>query len=171
MTTPTPREELAAFALAGYASMVGYDQEKLDPELRERVGRLVDALEEAAGSAVEQRYLRQPVFRGCLFPTCLRQFDSMAMFSGEQPDRPEWSGKGWHQVRGSAVHSAGGHVCPDHHDLLRAHFPQRTEPAFPGQIGARCSCGGWAVSGLRWHGAARGMWEEHLLDQIGAFTS
>lgn len=127
---------------------------------------LVDALVDAVQHAVEEQHLHAPQFRGCVFPTCLRMFDSMASFSGRTPARPEWSSQGWRQVRGSAVHSAGGYICSDHTTIVVAHFPHPGVPVFPGQLSARCTCGNWSVSGLRWHGTARGMWEEHLLDEL-----
>jgi hypothetical protein len=68
------------------------------------------------------------------------------------------------------VHAGGGHVCPDHRDLITAHFPERNTPPAPGRIDVRCACGTWVSNGQRWHGAARGLWEEHLLEQMGVFA-
>lgn len=113
-----------------------------------------------------------PSLRGCLVPGCLAQFDVMAAMTGLEPVSPSWSGKGWQIIRGSAVHAAGGHVCPAHADQFAAHFPTRIEPQVPGRVEGRCSCGKWSTDGLdlTWHGAARGLWEQHLLEEIGALT-
>lgn len=154
MTAPAPRDELLAL---------------LPAEKRQEAGRLITAIEEAAASQMEEHYLRQPIFRGCIFPTCRRQFDSMATMSGREPARPEWSGKGWQQVRGSAVHSAGGYICPDHIAFVTEHFPRRGEQV-PGEVNVRCACGTYSSAGHRWHGTARGLWEAHVLHAIGTLT-
>lgn len=108
-------------------------------------------------------------FRICLIPTCLRQMDMIATMGGEPLAHPQWSGKGWHMVRHSAVHAGGGYVCPDHRELIEAHFPNRTTDPEPGRIDVHCACGQWANKSLRWHGAARGLWEEHLLEVMEVF--
>lgn len=111
-----------------------------------------------------ETYRNAPVLRNCLVPGCLRQYDARAGLAGHPPARPSWSAEGWHTLgTGSAVHPAGGHICPDHAALIAAHMPQRDEQLREGRVFARCSCGDWSTGGWRWHGAARGLWEEHLL--------
>lgn len=116
-------------------------------------------------------YRNAPVLRNCLMPGCLRQYDARAALCGETPARPSWSAKGWHTLGTGTVLPAGGHICPDHADLIAAHMPRRTEPPWPGRIDVHCSCGDWASGGWRWHGAARGLWEEHLLNVAETETS
>ena len=112
-----------------------------------------------------------PSLRGCLVPGCLAQFDTMAAMNGHTPARPEWSAKGWHAIFGTGAHPAGGHICPEHTDLLEVHRPRRAEPDVPGGAEVECGCG-WSTRGLclTWHGAVRGLWEQHLLQEIGALT-
>lgn len=109
-----------------------------------------------------------PVLHDCLVPGCLAQYDSMAAMNGIEPVRAEWSSKGWHQIRSTGAHPAGAHVCPAHTDLLDAHRPRRAEQNAAGGTEVECACG-WSTRGLclTWHGAARGMWEQHLIEAMG----
>jgi DNA polymerase III epsilon subunit-like protein len=108
------------------------------------------------------------VLRGCIVPGCLAQFDSMAAMAGHTPARPAWSGKGWQQIRGTGAHPAGAHICPAHTDLIDTHRPRRGESDIPGGVEVECACG-WSTRGLllTWHGATRGMWEQHLIEAMG----
>lgn len=108
-------------------------------------------------------YENTPALRFCLVPTCLRQFDIASWMDSRRPlQRPAWSGKGWKQVR-PPVPLSSGHVCPEHAWLVTAHMPRRSEPSYPGRVGIVCTCGGWLTEWHHWHGAARGLWEQHLL--------
>lgn len=133
------------------------------------VQHLIAAVTDQAREEIRDRHLREPILHTCITPTCLRQFDMNARMSGRSPARPEWSGNNWRQLRGSAIHPADGYVCPDHADLLIAHMARRIEPYTRGRINVRCTCGQWSTSGLgiTWHGAARGLWEQHLLEEMG----
>ncbi|MBL1115394.1 hypothetical protein JK364_23775 [Streptomyces sp. 110] len=61
-----------------------------------------------------------PVFRHCLFPACLREYDIAAWMDGKTPARPSWSGKGWQQIRPTID---TGYVCPEHAPVIEEHPP------------------------------------------------
>jgi hypothetical protein len=129
------------------------------------VGALLDqAATETEQLEQQAAHEAPPVLRHCLVPGCLREFDVMATMGGTPLARESWSGVGWKAVRGTGVHPAGGHICPVHVELVTAHLPSPVVPAAPGRIDVRCACGEWASTGRRWHGAARGLWEEHLIE-------
>lgn len=127
-----------------------------------------------AQELIEARALREErarALRNCLVPGCLAQYDAVAALTGEQPARPEWSSEGWLTVRSAApVFPAGAHICPKHSGLVKEHLPCRA-PAEEGHLRAVCACGDWSSPPLRWHRAVRGLWEEHLLDALGADAS
>lgn len=111
-----------------------------------------------------------PVLRNRLVPGCLREFDIAAWMDSHRPlKRPEWSGEGWRQIR-PAMPLASGHVCPGHAELVAAHLPQRHDPVPPGMVQAACSCREWMSPLARWHGAVRGLWEDHLLLELDDST-
>ncbi|RKN61890.1 hypothetical protein D7231_31970 [Streptomyces klenkii] len=104
--------------------------------------------------------------RDCLMPGCRRQFDVGARLEGKAPARPEWSGDGWRLFSGLLPGPDYG--CPDHADLITAHVTH-TARAHDGALHVVCACR-WSATGRRWHGAARGLWEEHLLAVLGDET-
>lgn len=126
------------------------------------------AIREEVQEEEYRRRLEQPSLRHCIIPGCLREFDAIAAMSGRRPERPSWSGTGWRIVKNSAVHAGSGHVCPGHAALFKEHFPHRTAAPALSRVDVRCGCGTWVLSGQRWHGAARGLWEEHILTTTGA---
>jgi hypothetical protein len=107
-----------------------------------------------------------PALRCCLVPGCLAQYDAIAALKGAQPARPSWSSEGWRILRSGTVFPAGGHVCPEHAAAVIEHLPRRVSDGME-WVQAVCDCGGWTSPRLRWHGAARGLWEEHLIDAAG----
>lgn len=109
-----------------------------------------------------------PVLRTCLVPGCLRQFDAMATMAGS-PMRPEWSGEGWCTLGAGSIFPAGGHICPDHRDLVTSHWPRRLElPS--GRWSVACPCG-WSPVPQRWHRLVAALWEQHLLTETGALPA
>ncbi|MGW2986438.1 hypothetical protein [Streptomyces goshikiensis] len=109
-----------------------------------------------------------PVLRTCLVPGCLRQFDAMATMAGS-PMRPEWSGEGWCTLGAGSIFPAGGHICPDHKDLVASHWPRRLElPS--GRWSVACPCG-WSPVPQRWHRLVAALWEQHLLTETGALPA
>lgn len=109
-----------------------------------------------------------PVLRTCLVPGCLRQFDAMATMAGS-PMRPEWSGQGWCTLGAGSIFPAGGHICPDHKDLVTSHWPRRLKlPS--GRWSVACPCG-WSPVPQRWHRLVAALWEQHLLTEAGALPA
>lgn len=107
----------------------------------------------------------QACLRTCMVPGCLRQYDSLSCMAGETPARPEWSGKGWATLGSGTIFPAGGHICPDHRELVTAHVPRRLK--LPNDRWSfDCACG-WTPAPQRWHGVLRALWEEHLLTELG----
>jgi hypothetical protein len=85
--------------------------------------------------------------------------------TGETPPRPEWSGKGWSTLGSGSVFPAGGHICPDHKQLVTDHFPRRLKlPSDRWSVD--CACG-WTPAPQTWHGVLRALWEQHLLTVDG----
>lgn len=103
----------------------------------------------------------EPALRGCLFPTCLREFDMAAHLDGKQPARPSWSGKGWKQVWPTV---ATGYVCPGHAPLMEQHQPRWAERADEGAV-LTCACG-WCSPAARWPGYAVAAWQNHLINTV-----
>jgi len=102
--------------------------------------------------------------RTCLFPSCMRQYDVISCMEGDPPPRPEWSGDGW-RVLGSAALSGGGHICPDHVDIVTAHMARPVE--LPnGRWTVHCACD-WTAPPQTWGGMLRPLWEQHLLQAAG----
>lgn len=112
-----------------------------------------------------------PALRHCVIPGCLREFDMIAQIEGRMPSRPSWSGDGWVSITtASPLHPGGGFICSDHADAFQTHHPVRMTTVALNRIDIRCACGKWSWTEDRWHGVARGLWEEHFLEQIGAFA-
>ncbi|HEY5835037.1 hypothetical protein [Streptomyces sp.] len=151
--------ELAATLTRG-----GADQDTID--------RLISAVAEQTGAAIDDARLLEPILRWCVVPGCLREFDTNASMNGRTPARPEWAYTGWRLLHCSGVHPAGGYVCPTHADAVAAHTARRTNTNPGVLVQAECTCGAWSTDGLgiHWHGAARGLWEQHLLEELGAFA-
>lgn len=125
--------------------------------------------EEAVDAAIQEAILDQPSLRSCLVPGCLRQYDSMATMTGRPPANPEWSGRGWATLGSGTIFPAGGHICPDHKELVTAHLPRRVKlPA--GRWSVDCACG-WTPAPQTWHGLLRALWEQHLLTTIGKLSA
>lgn len=162
---PTARDKLTDLI----ARIAGTDSANWHDDVQSAIDAFAAEKHDAGQEEEHQRFLDQPSLRTCIVPTCLRQFDVNARMTGRTPARPTWSGDGWRHLRGSAVHTGGGYICPDHVDLIVAHMARRIEPYTPGRIDVRCTCGQWSTSGLgiTWHGAARGLWEQHLLREMG----
>lgn len=112
-------------------------------------------------------YQNAPVLHTCLVPGCLHQYDALAWMRGVPSVRDSWSGAGWHQVRFSLTHPGGGHICPDHVELLAAHTPRRVTDTPEGWWQITCSCETWRTPAVRWHGVLRALWEEHILTASG----
>lgn len=113
-------------------------------------------------------FRNQPALRTCLFPPCMRQYDVISCMKGEDPPRPEWSGDGW-RVLGSAALSGGGHICPEHVDIVTGHMARAVE-APTGRWMAACACG-WMSRPQVYGGLLRPLWEEHLLIATGDLTA
>ncbi|MEU9014287.1 hypothetical protein AB0D12_31860 [Streptomyces sp. NPDC048479] len=106
-----------------------------------------------------------PVLRNCLVPGCLKQYDAISCMAGDPPPRPEWSGAGWRTLGCGSIFPAGGHICPEHLELVTAHLPRRLQ--LPnGRWTVDCACG-WTPVPQRWHGLLSRMWEQHLLTVTG----
>jgi hypothetical protein len=109
-----------------------------------------------------------PVLHTCLVPGCLRQFDAMATMAGSSM-RPEWSGEGWCTLGAGSIFPTGGHICPDHKDLVTNHWPRRLElPS--GRWSVACPCG-WSPVPQRWHRLLAVLWEQHILTETGALPA
>ncbi|MEU8378986.1 hypothetical protein [Streptosporangium sp. NPDC048865] len=132
------------------------------------------AIADAVLAALAERGLPAPpagpALRTCLVPGCLAQYDAIAALTGQQPTRPEWSSEGWRILRSGMAFPAGGHVCPTHAQTVIKHLPRRATPGEAGWVQGDCACGDWTSPRQRWHGAVRGLWEEHLLDVLHAFA-
>jgi hypothetical protein len=121
--------------------------------------QLADLIAEA------EAWRNRPALRDCLVPGCLRQFDIAATMAGKTPARPSWSGKGWSSLGPGSVYPTGGHICPDHRDLVTAHLPGRLQ--LPNnRWGVNCACG-WTAPPQRWHRVVAALWEQHLLTEDG----
>jgi hypothetical protein len=121
--------------------------------------------EQAVDDVVHEALLSQPALRTCLVPGCLRQYDAVTTMTGETPPRPEWSGKGWATLGSGSIFPAGGHICPDHRQLVTDHFPRRLKlPSDRWSVD--CACG-WTPAPQTWHGVLRALWEQHLLTVDG----
>jgi hypothetical protein len=106
-----------------------------------------------------------PALRTCLVPGCLKQYDAICCMTGDTPPRPEWSGKGWHTLGSGSIFPAGGHLCPEHVELVTDHWPRRLQ--LPGgRWSVDCACG-WTPTPQRWHGVLAAMWEQHILTITG----
>lgn len=104
--------------------------------------------------------------RTCLVPGCMKQYESTAALTGQEPSRPEWSGKGWHTVPSSP---ARGHVCPEHLTIVTQHLP-RTVDLPNGRWMVSCACE-WMSRPQTYGGLLRPLWEEHLLLTAGELTA
>lgn len=102
-----------------------------------------------------------PALRSCLYPGCMREFDTIAHMSGWPPANPAWSGKGWVQMRPTIL---TGHACPDHAQAIRDH---RITWKLIDDAALACSCG-WESPTARWRGVPEAAWQEHLLLTCGA---
>jgi hypothetical protein len=121
--------------------------------------------EDAITDAIHEAFLNQPALRTCLFPGCLRQFDVITCMAGEEPPRLEWSGQGWATLGTGSIVAGGGHVCPDHRDMVTAHLPRRIQ--LPNdRWGLDCPCG-WSPTPQRYYRLLQALWEEHLLTETG----
>jgi hypothetical protein len=106
--------------------------------------------------------------RTCLFPTCMRQYDVISCMKGDPPPRPEWSGDGWRTL-GSAALSGGGHICPEHVDIVTAHIARPVE--LPnGRWMVACACD-WMSRPQTYGGLLRPLWEEHILTAAGTLPA
>jgi hypothetical protein len=107
--------------------------------------------------------------RTCLVPGCLKQYDSIATLTGKEPARPEWSGTGWATLGSGTIFPAGGHICPDHKQLVTDHLPRRVK--LPNdRWTVDCACG-WMPAPQTWHGLLRALWEQHLLTEMGTLPA
>ncbi|MEW2393151.1 hypothetical protein AB0933_32800 [Streptomyces venezuelae] len=123
----------------------------------------------AIAEAIRESVVNAPSLRHCLYPGCLREFDIASRLAGAPPPRPSWSGDGWAQLGGGTIFPAGGHICPDHKDLVTAHLPRRLQ--LPnGRWAVDCACG-WTPAPQRWHGVLRALWEQHLLEENGVLPA
>jgi hypothetical protein len=122
--------------------------------------------EQLADLLAEARAFRnQPSLRTCLVPGCLRQYDAISCINGNPPPRPEWSGTGWATLGSGSIFPAGGHICPDHKQLVTDHLPRRVQ--LPNdRWTVDCACG-WMPAPQTWHGLLRAQWEQHLLTVMG----
>lgn len=121
--------------------------------------------EEAIDAAIHEALLNQPSLRTCLVPGCLRQYDAIATMTGRTPGRPEWSSTGWATLGSGTIFPAGGHICPEHKQLVTDHLPQRVK--LPNERWTvDCACG-WMPAPQTWHGLLRALWEQHLLTVMG----
>ncbi|MFF7476632.1 hypothetical protein [Streptomyces sp. NPDC008092] len=121
--------------------------------------------EAAVDAAIHEAILNQPSLRTCLVPSCMRQYDALSCMAGDPPPRPEWSGQGWATLGSGSIFPAGGHICPDHRQLVTDHFPRRLKlPSDRWSVD--CACG-WNPVPQTWHGVLRALWEQHLLTETG----
>ncbi|MFG2970837.1 hypothetical protein ACGFZS_46970 [Streptomyces sp. NPDC048288] len=121
--------------------------------------------EDAVDAAIHEAILNRPALRTCLVPGCMRQYDAVSCLNGDQPPRPEWDGRGWATLGSGTIFPAGGHICPDHRQLVTDHLPRRLK--LPNdRWGVECACG-WTTTPQTWHGVLRALWEQHLLTEDG----
>ncbi|MCW7991037.1 hypothetical protein XF35_38945 [Streptomyces platensis subsp. clarensis] len=112
-----------------------------------------------------EAFRNQPALRTCLFPGCIRQYDAISWMNGTPPPRPTWSGAGWHILKTSSIFTDGGHLCPDHVDIVTTHLPRLvTTPS--GRYTVDCACG-WTPAPKRSHRLVTALWQEHLLEAQG----
>lgn len=126
--------------------------------------------EQLADLLADARAFRnQPSLRTCLVPGCLRQYDAISCINGDPPPRPEWSGTGWATLGSGTIFPAGGHICPDHKQLVTDHLPRRVK--LPNdRWTVDCACG-WMPAPQTWHGLLRALWEQHLLTAMGTLPA
>ncbi|MFF9559258.1 hypothetical protein ACF1DY_26005 [Streptomyces albus] len=126
---------------------------------RDRARRIAVALENQLAELTDRQpaHGKKPGLLTCLVPTCTQ--------------RPGRARKGWKSLRASSLLPEGGYVCPGHADLVATHLPQAVTQTEPAGVAAHCSCGTWTSPMLRWHGAARGLWEDHLLNVADTHTT
>jgi hypothetical protein len=115
--------------------------------------------------ADSRAFRNQPSLRNCLVPGCMRQYDAISCINGTAPQNPAWSGTGWATLGSGTIFPAGGHICPDHKQLITDHLPRRMKLPH-GRWGVDCACG-WSPAPQRWHGVLRSLWEQHLLTITG----
>ena len=121
--------------------------------------------DDAIDAAIHEALLNQPSLRTCIFPGCLHQMDAISCMNGTPPPRPEWSGKGWATIGSGSIVSGGGHICPDHRQLVTDHLPRRLQ--LPNdRWSVDCPCG-WSPTPQRYYPLLRALWEEHLLTETG----
>ena len=109
---------------------------------------------------------RGATLRSCGVPGCLAQFDLMATWTGEDPER-------WRFLKSVDVHG-----CPEHAQALWgpvgtqpgpdthvAHW--RQEEARPGKALLVCSCG-WDAGSTRFRGHGTVLWQVHALEVLEA---
>lgn len=106
--------------------------------------------------------------RTCLFPSCMRQYDVISCMKGDPPPRPEWSGDGWRTLSSAAL-GGGGHICPDHVDIITAHMARAVE-APNGRWIVACACE-WMSRPQTYGGLLRPLWEEHVLLATGTLAA
>lgn len=124
-----------------------------------RTPAVVSALRAALEHADANAHTEAPIFRHCLYPACLREYDVAAWMNGKEPARPSWSGKGWRQVRPTI---ATGNVCPDHAQAVEQHAPRWAERTGD-TCTLLCACG-WTSPAARWPRYAVAAWQNHLLE-------
>jgi len=122
--------------------------------------------DQAIDDAISEAILNQPSLRNCIYPGCLREFDMTARMNGRPPERPSWSGDGWHQVTRGPSH---GSLCPDHVDIVTQHLP-RTVDLPNGRWMVACACD-WMSRPQTYGGLLKPLWEEHLLLAAGTLTA
>lgn len=141
-------------------------------EARDRLVALIDTTkaadlhnltpEDAVADVIHEAFRNQPSLRNCLFPGCFREFDMAARMEGREPERPSWSGEGWHQARGISP----GVICPDHVSVVTDHLASAVD--LPnGRWTLSCACG-WMPRPQDWSGFLRSLWEHHVLTAAGA---
>jgi hypothetical protein len=147
----------AADTTALLARSFGYERDRaLRAEARAR--QLEEELE-----AAHEAQLNQPILRHCLYPGCLREYDSNATLCGRTPARPTWSGKGWLKIR-----QLDGDICPDHAHLVGnttvpgPHLPRWDHGGDGAPSVLRCPCG-WNSPPVRWRRYATEAWKDHIL--------
>ena len=125
--------------------------------------------EDIVADAINEAILNQPSLRTCLVPGCMCQYDALSCMAGTKPPRPEWSGTGWATLGSGTIFPAGGHICPDHKQLVTDHLPRRVK--LPGgRWTVDCACG-WMPAPQTWHGLLRALWEQHLLTIMGTLPA
>jgi hypothetical protein len=125
--------------------------------------------EEAVDAAIHEALFNQPSLRNCLVPGCMRQYDAISCINGTAPQNPAWSGTGWATLGSGTIFPAGGHICPDHKQLVTDHLPRRVK--LPNdRWTVDCACG-WMPAPQTWHGLLRALWEQHLLTAMGTLPA